>query len=101
MCKEDNTAPTPPNANPGDDHPLDDDCQRCQQTHLHVRVLDAGDGTTPLAGVEVTVEGHGTKTTGADGWAKWRPIGAGTSEIRRMVVARVWVRGGFRWTKRC
>lgn len=82
MCQETNTAPTSPSAHTGDDHLLRDDCARCQQTNLHVRVLNASDGTTPLAGIEVTVSGKGMKLTDPNGWAKWRPIAANTYRIR-------------------
>ncbi len=82
MCKEDNTPPSPPSGAPGDDHPFDSDCSLCVLTNLHVQVLNASDGTTPLQGVEVTVAGHGAKNTDAAGWAKWRPIAAGTYRVR-------------------
>lgn len=80
MCKENNTPPSPPQAEPSDAQAFDSDSTPCLATNLHVQVCDEATGQ-PLDGVAVTVAGQGTKTTNAEGWAKWRPITAGSYDV--------------------
>lgn len=82
MCKEDIPDPSLPGGVPGDNQPVDGGVTECVDAHLHVRVVDATDGSTPIVGADVVVDGRGSKSTDAQGWAKWRPIPPGTYRVQ-------------------